>query len=109
MRSFLIRKSYYKVIYIFLAVTFATVASTAQNKPSEGVVNFVSPKTGNAGSGVLNADGEYEIRHLMPEADPKDPSYRIKSIAEKHERVVPESELKLSASHDRTGGVFAPR
>jgi hypothetical protein len=55
------------------------------------------------------AAGEYEIRHLMPEADPKDPSYRIKSIAEKHERVVPESELQLSSSHDRAGGIFATR
>ncbi len=42
--------------------------------------------------------GEYEIRRLMPTAadgNPEDPSYRIKSIAEKHERVVPESELTL--------------
>ena len=45
--------------------------------------------------------GEYEIRRLMPSAsdgNPEDPFYRIKSIAEKHERVVPESELSLAAS-----------
>ena len=47
--------------------------------------------------------GPYEIRHLIPasDRDPDDPCYRIKSAAEKHERVVPESELTLSK------GVFA--
>jgi hypothetical protein len=47
--------------------------------------------------------GPYEIRHLIPasDRDPDDPCYRIKSAAEKHERVVPESELTLSM------GVFA--
>jgi hypothetical protein len=46
------------------------------------------------------AMGPYEIRHLTPSSDrdPGDPCYRIKSTAEKHERVVPESELKLSLS-----------
>ena len=41
--------------------------------------------------------GPYEIRHLIPasDRDPGDPCYRIKSIAEKHERVAPESELTL--------------
>jgi hypothetical protein len=44
------------------------------------------------------AAGSYEIRHLMPavDGDPTDPRYRIKSQDEKHERVVPESELTLS-------------
>jgi hypothetical protein len=44
--------------------------------------------------------GPYEIRHLIPasDRDPDDPCYRIKSVAEKHERVVPESELTLSKS-----------
>jgi hypothetical protein len=44
--------------------------------------------------------GPYEIRHLIPasERDPDDPCYRIKSVAEKHERVAPESELTLSKS-----------
>jgi hypothetical protein len=44
------------------------------------------------------AAGDYEIRHLMPttDADQDNPSYRIKSLAEKHERVVPESELTLA-------------
>ncbi len=44
------------------------------------------------------AAGDYEIRHLVPasDANPKNPCYRIKSIAEKHERVVSESELTLS-------------
>lgn len=42
--------------------------------------------------------GPYEIRHLIPDSDrgPADPCYRIKSIAEKHERVAPESELTLA-------------
>jgi hypothetical protein len=41
------------------------------------------------------APGEYEVRQLMParDRDPGDPSYRIKSADEKHERVVVESEL----------------
>jgi len=45
-----------------------------------------------------SAPGPYEIRHLVPasDRDPGDPCYRIKSIAEKHERVAPESELPLS-------------
>ncbi len=44
--------------------------------------------------------GPYEIRHLIPasDRDPGDPYYRIKSTAEKHERVAPESQLTLSAS-----------
>jgi hypothetical protein len=47
--------------------------------------------------------GPYEIRHLIPasDQDPDDPCYRIKSVAEKHERVAPESQLTLSK------GVFA--
>ena len=46
------------------------------------------------------ARGPYEIRHLVPasDRDPDDPCYRIKSVAEKHERVAPESELALSKS-----------
>jgi hypothetical protein len=56
-------------------------------------------------SGVLrsSAPGAYEIRHLVPasDRDPDDPCYRIKSIAEKHERAAAESELKLAK------GVFA--
>jgi hypothetical protein len=46
------------------------------------------------------APGPFEIRHLIPSSDrdPGDPCYRIKSTAEKHERVAPESELTLSAS-----------
>ena len=44
--------------------------------------------------------GPYEIRHLIPSSDrdPNKPIYRIKSAAEKHERVAPESELTISAS-----------
>ena len=44
--------------------------------------------------------GPYEIRHRIPSSDrdPGDPCYRIKSAAEKHERVAPESELTLSVS-----------
>jgi hypothetical protein len=46
-----------------------------------------------------SSPGPYEIRHLVPasDRDPDDPCYRIKSIAEKHERVAPESQLMLSA------------
>jgi hypothetical protein len=44
-----------------------------------------------------SAAGAYEIRCLVPAADGSpDPRYRIKSIAEKHERVALESELTLS-------------
>lgn len=48
----------------------------------------------------LRSLGPYEIRHLIPtsDRDPNDPIYRIKSTAEKHERVAPESALKLSTS-----------
>jgi hypothetical protein len=44
--------------------------------------------------------GRYEICGLIPPADgnPGDPCYRIKSVAEKHERAATESELTLSAS-----------
>jgi hypothetical protein len=43
------------------------------------------------------AIGEYEIRQTMPAPDisSASPRYRIKSIAEKHDRIVPESELTL--------------
>ena len=46
------------------------------------------------------APGSYEIRHLVSatERDPGDPCYRIKSVAERHERVAPESELRLAVS-----------
>jgi hypothetical protein len=46
------------------------------------------------------APGPYEIRHLVPppDRDPGDPCYRIKSIAEKYERVASESDLTLSQS-----------
>ena len=42
--------------------------------------------------------GQYEVRRLMPESDRDtgDPSYRVKSVDEKHERVVFESDLMLS-------------
>ncbi len=43
------------------------------------------------------ATGSYEIIRLMPD-DENDPRYCIKSAAERHERVVPESELEASAS-----------
>ena len=46
------------------------------------------------------ATGPYEVRHLIPSSDrdPGDPCYRIKSTAEKYERVATESELTLSDS-----------
>lgn len=45
------------------------------------------------------APGCYEIVALRPESDRDigDPSYRIKSIDEKHERIASESDLTLSA------------
>jgi hypothetical protein len=46
--------------------------------------------------GVLNAAASpYRICQLMPEGDNDraTPRYRIKSMAERHERVVPESDL----------------
>src|SRR5258708_37001032 len=44
------------------------------------------------------APGQYEVRQLMPQSDRDtgDPSYRIKSIDEKHERAVFESDLSPS-------------
>ena len=52
-----------------------------------------------AGALRAAASGQYEVRQLMPQSDRDagDPSYRIKSIGEKHERVVFESDLTLSA------------
>ena len=44
--------------------------------------------------------GPFEIRHLVPSPDrePGNACYRIKSSAEKYERVAPESELTLSVA-----------
>jgi hypothetical protein len=44
------------------------------------------------------ATGEYEIRQTMPVPDisSASPRYRIKSIAENHDRIVAESELILA-------------
>ncbi len=40
--------------------------------------------------------GDYEVRHLMPPSDyQSEPRYRIKNLAERHERVVAESDLTL--------------
>ena len=36
----------------------------------------------------------------MPENE-NDPQYRVKSIAERHQRVIPESELELSLKRER--------
>ncbi|MCX7314042.1 MAG: hypothetical protein WCG92_03430 [Hyphomicrobiales bacterium] len=49
-----------------------------------------------------SAAGAYEVRHLLPAPDgsPENPRYRIKSIAEKHERVASESELTLSRQRE---------
>jgi hypothetical protein len=45
------------------------------------------------------AAGDYEILHLMPVSDngSDEPRYRVKSVAESHERIVPECDLTLSA------------
>ena len=42
--------------------------------------------------------GQYEVRRLMPESDRDtgDPTYRIKSDEENHERVAQESDLTAS-------------
>ncbi len=41
--------------------------------------------------------GDYEVRHLMPASDYQvEPRYRIKNLAERHERVVTESDLTLA-------------
>ena len=42
--------------------------------------------------------GPYQIRFLVlaSDKDPSDPHYRIKSVAERHERIASESELTLS-------------
>ena len=52
------------------------------------------------------APGVYEIRRLVPAPDsnPENPRYRIKNVAEKHERVAFESELTLSS---RPASVFS--
>jgi hypothetical protein len=52
------------------------------------------------------APGQYEVHQLMPQSDRDagDPSYRTKSVDEKHERMVFESDLKLSARSE----LFAP-
>ena len=44
------------------------------------------------------AHGPYEICHLIPasDRDPDNPCYRIKSVAEKYERVALESELTIA-------------
>ena len=59
------------------------------------VGQIVDLETGMLRTSVI---GPYEIRRLVPasDRDPGDPCYRIKSIAEKHERVAPESDLTLS-------------
>jgi len=58
---------------------------------------IVELESGSLRSPVL---GPYEIRHLIPapDRDPGNPCYRIKSGAEKYERVAPESDLTLSSS-----------
>ena len=46
-----------------------------------------------------SAAGAYEIRTLVPAPDgsPENPRYRIKNMAEKHERVASEHELTASS------------
>jgi hypothetical protein len=45
------------------------------------------------------AAGGYQIRQLRPapDGDPDNPCYTVKSLAEKHERVVRENEISLSS------------
>ncbi len=60
-------------------------------------VNFTPGMKHNA------AAGSYQICRLMPEgdADRANPRYRIKSVAERHERVVSESDLTPYDALDR--------
>jgi hypothetical protein len=46
------------------------------------------------------AKGSYEIIRLVPENE-NDPQYCLKSTAERHQRVVPESELEPSTESGR--------
>ena len=48
--------------------------------------------------------GQYEVRRLMPESDRDagDPTYRIKSNEEQHERVAQESDLTASRANEMT-------
>ena len=40
--------------------------------------------------------GDYEVCHLMPPSDyQSEPRYRVRNLAERHERVVAESDLTL--------------
>ena len=50
---------------------------------------------------VSAADGEYEIRQLMPstENSADSPRYRIKSARETHERIVQENQLATARSN----------
>jgi hypothetical protein len=43
------------------------------------------------------AEGDYQIVRLMPD-QPGGPQYRIKSVQEKHERMVSEDDLTLSTA-----------
>jgi hypothetical protein len=46
----------------------------------------------NANKGVV---GSYEIRQIMPVSDYQtEPRYRIRNVTERHERIVPESDLQ---------------
>jgi hypothetical protein len=47
---------------------------------------------------LVSAEGAYEIRQQLPLSDisSHSPRYRLKSVAESHERVARESELTLS-------------
>jgi len=51
-----------------------------------------------ASSNAHNAfPGDYEVCHLMPASDYQfEPRYRIRNVAERHDRVVTESDLTLA-------------
>ncbi len=57
------------------------------------------------------AVGEYEIRQTMPVPDVSSasPRYRIKSVAENHERIVAESELTLAGTKHAPEDMQLPR
>jgi hypothetical protein len=70
--------------------TNARKAFSMEHKYAVGQIVELTPSSLRAA-----ASGEYEIRQTMPAPDIKSasPRYRIRSISEKHDRIVAESEL----------------
>src|SRR5437762_12021345 len=64
MRSFLVGKSYYRVLSVLLLVVFAATVSTPQGKANESVANFVLAE--NQFATIQTAKG-YVTRLALPE------------------------------------------